>query len=108
MKKPAGSVQSRKIYSLLNKATGVSILGFNLFKSSNQIVETFNFKNARADLELPETMELFYIDMTTSEIAMATGLSEKHVLELVDKARKDRKVIEPAPEYKTRKPRQKI
>jgi predicted transposase/invertase (TIGR01784 family) len=64
----SNQLEKGKGYELLNKATGVSILGFNLFKSSNQIVETFNFKNVRADLELPETMELFYIDMTRFDI----------------------------------------
>ena len=61
-------LEKGKGYERLNKATGVSILGFNLFKNSNQIVETFSFKNARADLELPETMELFYIDMTRFDV----------------------------------------
>lgn len=45
--------------------------------------------------------------MTPSAIASATGLSEEKVLKFIDKARKDRKVSEPASKYETRKPRKK-
>lgn len=43
--------------------------------------------------------------MNAADIAKVTGLSEKQVLKLIDKVRKDHKVSEPAPRYKDEKTR---
>ncbi|NCB39967.1 MAG: Rpn family recombination-promoting nuclease/putative transposase [Erysipelotrichia bacterium] len=60
----AGQLRGGQPYNLLHKTTGLSILGFNLFKDSRQIHEAFEFRNIEGSLKLAGTMALHYLDMT--------------------------------------------
>ena len=51
-------------YTRLSPATGISILGFNLFRQSEKIQEFFEFRNRDGSISLPDTMALHYIDLT--------------------------------------------
>ena len=57
-------LNSGKPYATLKKATCLSILGFDLFKDSTRIQESFEFRNTHGDLILSDTLALHYLDLT--------------------------------------------
>ena len=60
----ADQINSGEPYAILKKATCLSILGFDLFKDSNRIQESFEFRNTHGDLILTDTLALHYLDLT--------------------------------------------
>lgn len=51
-------------YAELTSATGVSIVGFDLFPASKRVHEAFAFRNCDNSMVLNDTMALHYIDLT--------------------------------------------
>jgi len=60
----SGQARAGDDYTQLSSATGISILGFNLFEGSTLVHEVFEFRNRDGGLILEDTMALHYIDLT--------------------------------------------
>jgi predicted transposase/invertase (TIGR01784 family) len=60
----SGQARAGEDYTQLCSATGISILGFNLFEGSTMVHEVFEFRNRAGGLILDDTMALHYIDLT--------------------------------------------
>ena len=53
-------------YENLHSAVGVALLGFDIFPNSNEIDETFIFKNKKSDIVLKDLIEMHFISLAKS------------------------------------------
>ncbi|MDD3147215.1 MAG: Rpn family recombination-promoting nuclease/putative transposase [Candidatus Riflebacteria bacterium] len=51
-------------YGMLQPATAISLLGFDLFQESRRVQEIFSFRNQDNSVALVDTIQLHYIDLT--------------------------------------------